>query len=545
MENAEFDKSAGDIQPNEKRRRYQTIDDGDDHGLDEKGSLGDQHVDDARLAKKSEYWAGHASSSSGNAVNEDRCAQDDEAAAKPVSQVQMGLSGFLQLPRHLLEDILTRLEDARHIAKAQCVCRDFRAAGFCVRSLRLNVVDKFHQWKRTRSHPVLPFMMDMPFKSRMLQILMNKHHLTQIHIEVEPKLQAKTVRESEFWISDPVFLRLWLNGMGSTLQHLSIVDYKQQAIMHRSSILKILSISCKLLRTLDLRNMSLDTTNFREEMNLMASLTLRCVKVDGNALQHINDRMPNLQSLVLLDVSGAEGGLLAFQHMKVLSLGLSTPARDVVMSLPELEKLQLKMQCPQKLIIMAPPLQYVAFNLEVLEPSVVDLKSMIGLRELMYRASSFVTLKDLVFKNVLFLKKVFLDIPPMILSEDDVPWMLQDFSRLHFCGALEVLSIGPGLWRCMEMNGEMLASLEEWPSMSHLILHIIPQNVDTTIRALRMLLRPSVSSLIIYVHTSSPIKLDDLAPAIEEVVLDVGHIMYFLLGSWTKSLDLSCFSFRS
>jgi hypothetical protein len=78
---------AGDIQPNEKRRRYQTIDDGDDHSLDEKGSLGDQHVDDARLAKKSEYWAGHASSSSGNAVNEDRCAQDDEAAAKPVSQV--------------------------------------------------------------------------------------------------------------------------------------------------------------------------------------------------------------------------------------------------------------------------------------------------------------------------------------------------------------------------------------------------------------------------------------------------------------------------
>jgi hypothetical protein len=110
------------------------------------------------------------------------------------------------------------------------------------------VVDKFHQWKRTRPVPVLPFMMDnMPFKSRMLQILMNKHHLTQIHIEVEPKLQAKTVRESEFWISDPVFLRLWLPGMGSTLQHLSIVDYKQQAIIHRSSILEILSISCKSL----------------------------------------------------------------------------------------------------------------------------------------------------------------------------------------------------------------------------------------------------------------------------------------------------------
>jgi hypothetical protein len=291
--------------------------------------------------------------------------------------------------------------------------------------------------------------------------------------------------------------------------------------------------------------MSLDTTNDCEKMNLMASLTLRCVKVVGNALQHINDRMPNLQSLVLLDVSGAEGGILTFQHMKVLSLGLSTPARDVVMSLPKLEKLQLKMQCPQMLIIEAPLLQYVAFNLEVLEPSIVDFKSMIGLRELMYRASSFIALKDLIFKNVLFLKKVFLDIPSMILDEDNIPWMLQDFSKLHFCGALEILSIGPGLWRCMEMDGETLASLEEWPSMSHLILHIIPQNVDSTIRALRMLLRPSVSSLTIYVHTSSPIKLDDLTPAFQEVVSDVEQHINDLLLPWTKSLDLSCFSFRS
>lgn len=139
---------AVDIQPNKRRRRYQTIDDSDEEGSDGKGSLGGnlatgkatgQCAGDEALAKKlqdSEYRAGHgrtrqvqilsesdeeeeeeevnpititlqrcdqiaaslreelhASSSSENAVNEDRYAEVDVAAAKIVSQVY-----YIKLP---------------------------------------------------------------------------------------------------------------------------------------------------------------------------------------------------------------------------------------------------------------------------------------------------------------------------------------------------------------------------------------------------------------------------------------------------------------
>ena len=214
-------------------------------------------------------------------------------------------------------------------------------------------------------------------------------------------------------------------------------------------------VSGKLLKTLDLRNMFIDTSDC-EEMPSMISLTCRCVKVTGGALQDVNYVMPKLQTLALLGVFGVERGNLKFQEMKVLCLGLSTPAKDIVMHLPKLEKLQLKMQCPQSLIIKAHNLKYVAFNLEVLEPSKLELGCMAGLQELLYGASSFLTLSSFVARNPRL--KIFLDIPCMALGEDgrflgvlkDVPLMLPNFSKLHECGALEVLNIGPGLWNGME-----------------------------------------------------------------------------------------------
>ena len=286
------------------------------------------------------------------------------------------------------------------------------------------------------------------------------------------------------------------------------------------------------------------------EMPAMVSLTWRCVKVTGGALEDINNIMPKLQTLALLGVFGVERGNLSFVDMKVLCLGLSTPAKDIVMNLPKLEKLQLKMQCPKNLIINAATLKYVAFNLEVLESSNVELKCNAGLQELLYGASSFVTLSNLVGKNP-NLKKIFLDIPCMALGEDgrflgvlkDVALLLPNFSKLHKCGALDVLNIGPGLFYSMETNVDMLATEEKWPSMSRLILHMIPQNLDHAIKVLQKLLRPSVKFLTIYVHTSSAVKLDKIKPVIEAIVSGCEQRVEDNFSTWTKSLDFSCFSF--
>lgn len=137
--------------------------------------------------------------------------------------------------------------------------------------------------------------------------------------------------------------------------------------MRSSTISKILSESCKRLKTLDLRNMFIDTSDC-EKMTSMVSLTLQCVKVTGGALHDINEMMPNLQTLALRGVFGVRRGNLTFRELKVLFLGLFTPANDFEMDLPRLEELQVKMKCPQKLHITAPALKYVTFNLEVKEP---------------------------------------------------------------------------------------------------------------------------------------------------------------------------------
>ena len=165
---------------------------------------------------------------------------------------------------------MNRLEDAKDISKAKMVCKDWRDAGNKIRSLRIVCLDVYHERARenrvdlsssksagsssgsstSSSSQAGRYENHFVFKDQVVKIVEPMSEIVQLRIEVEPKLQSKTVPEGErrrtdFWLVDPYFLRLWLPKMGSTLQHLCIVDYGQQAIMRRSSIIKILSKCCE------------------------------------------------------------------------------------------------------------------------------------------------------------------------------------------------------------------------------------------------------------------------------------------------------------
>ena len=58
------------------------------------------------------------------------------------------------------------------------------------------------------------------------------------------------------------------------------------------------------MKILDLRNMFIDTQDLQDMIPLMTSFTMRCVKVNGGALEDINDRMQNLLTLALPGVFG-------------------------------------------------------------------------------------------------------------------------------------------------------------------------------------------------------------------------------------------------
>lgn len=202
-------------------------------------------------------------------------------------------SKVLALPHYLLEDIFNRLslENASYIASAVCVCKAFRDAGTRVRSVRLICLDKYHESIRagitlsnrnskgasssnaqtslgqqqasgsssssgdesdgSLSGDEKLSKKPLVFRNVVVEFLKERPFLLQIRIEIEAKLQSKSVPEGErrrtdFWLSDAVHVVRWIPYVQATLQHLCIVDYGQQAIMRRTSILKILSQNCEL-----------------------------------------------------------------------------------------------------------------------------------------------------------------------------------------------------------------------------------------------------------------------------------------------------------
>ncbi len=163
------------------------------------------------------------------------------------------------------------------------------------------------------------------------------------------------------------------------------------------------------MKTLDLRNMCIDT-NECAEMRELTSFTLRCVKINGNALNDFSNKMKNLQTLVLLGVFGIDTGHLNLQHLKILCFGLSTKAKVVTMELPS-------STCPEDMSITAPNLKYLALNLRVPGSLALRFVNVKNLQELLYKASKFVALSDLVIGNQ-YLNKSFLDILCMTLGEE-------------------------------------------------------------------------------------------------------------------------------
>jgi hypothetical protein len=296
--------------------------------------------------------------------------------------------------------------------------------------------------------------------------------------------------------------------------------------------------------------MFLDVKDCRVLPNVTC-LTLRCIKMMGRGLTDISNCMPALTMLAVVSVFGVEEAKITSEHMQVMCLGLSTKAKTVELNLPNVHKLQLKMSCPDSLSVSAPSLAYVAVCMEKREGAVVEFERISNLKELLFGASHFFTLTKLIRNNPL-LEKVFLDVPCIALGDDgkwegllpDVPLMTPDIKELEAsCPCLHTLSIGPGLWHSLEdgfENKHELAMFNKWPSLKHLIVHMVVQKMDTCLSVLRLIFAavPSLETLEIYVHADSPVDVEQFLLACDQ------HIHFsFRSGKWKKGLNFSCFSF--
>jgi hypothetical protein len=139
----------------------------------------------------------------------------------------------------------------RNIHGSQRLLEDSVAHGVVIKQNTLK--EKLHEGEacessKTNEHTI------MLFREVLEQELSAKPCIQQLRVEIEPKLQSKSVTADErqmtdHWLSDPRHLKKWVPSVGLTLQHLCIVDYGQQAIMRQSTILTILSQHCECSQT--------------------------------------------------------------------------------------------------------------------------------------------------------------------------------------------------------------------------------------------------------------------------------------------------------
>lgn len=397
-----------------------------------------------------------------------------------------------------------------------------------------------------------PFPVHVSFKNACLNMLRHVDSVEELRIEVDQEMQGNMLLKEEihmvdFWLSEPMFVRKWVSECRQSLKHLTLVDYGQQAIMRQSPIVRILSETCPHLESLELRNMYLDTSELLPMPHLRA-LTLRCIKMTEHSLSDLNSSMPSLFTLALVSVFGIQVARLSSPNLQVLCLGLSTSAKIIDLHLPNLHKLQLKMTCPDSLLVNAPQLAYVAVCMENRDHSVVSFQNVNNLKELLFGASHFATLSSLMRTNP-YLEKLFLDVPCMALGEDGkwegvlkgVPLRVPDIAALkENCPSLHTLSVGPGLWHALEQG--KLQEMRKWPELKRLVVHVVVVNLETCVEMVKWIVEmvPTLLVMEIYVHEDSPVKVEEVWGKCRKEILIWEKLHW---GMWRRSLNFQCFSF--
>ncbi|KAL2632236.1 hypothetical protein R1flu_016922 [Riccia fluitans] len=459
----------------------------------------------------------------------------------------------------LLGEIVSWLPDARDQARVERVSTRFRKSCKLVKTVKfLCRMKNVQRCTGPNAKHVTPF------KDIVMSKLVHLTCVERLRLEIEDEMQASRFKEeviekNSLWISDDKFVLQWLPPVSANLISLTIIDYGQQAIFHQTMLLQHLSNFCKNLQFLELRNMFLDcaptacsTADQMKPTRLsgVKVLTLRCVKLTENGLKDLNDCMPNLITLTLVTIVGLRDARFKSDKLKVLCLGLATRVKSVKLEVNALTKLQLKMACPDELRVEARSLQCLAVCMDKRQDAIVEFKGVNKLRELLMGASEFSTLDKLCSANP-GLEKVFLDVPCMTFEDDGgwkavlshVPLNLPNMKHIKIkCTKLHTLSIGPGLWYSLEQdtktNPETFSPT--WPVLTTLILQIIVQELEVSLKLFRGLLEsiPSLENLEVYVHKDSNMELEEFGP-----LKELFPTVQWKLDWWKKGLKFNRFSF--
>eukprot|EP00252_Welwitschia_mirabilis_P019278 TRINITY_DN4414_c1_g3_i1.p1 TRINITY_DN4414_c1_g3~~TRINITY_DN4414_c1_g3_i1.p1 ORF type:complete len:220 (+),score=14.10 TRINITY_DN4414_c1_g3_i1:96-755(+) len=135
------------------------------------------------------------------------------------------------LPSQVMEEILSRLEDASDLCRFMATSRAMRSISKRIHSLRFYC--SYSYLLASRKNPQVP-----PFRPWVSAMLLKLVDLKKLRFDMEESMQKLLYEDedgdrSDCWLTDPNFVMEWLPHVSSSLISLSITDFwQQQCLLH-------------------------------------------------------------------------------------------------------------------------------------------------------------------------------------------------------------------------------------------------------------------------------------------------------------------------
>ncbi|CAI9293248.1 unnamed protein product [Lactuca saligna] len=272
------------------------------------------------------------------------------------------------LPETLVLEILSRLGDSADVARCRAAWKTFNTVSPGLQSINL-------QWplsgcieSRSRvSNASSSSQVTSPLKTIFLNVLSNLIVVESVRIGVKnlPRdlLQADVEdKANDLHLTDVDFIMEWLPKVSSSLKSLSVSDFWAQSCRRRSSVLSLLSTYCHNLAELEVKNAWLSVENLNQ-MLMVTSLTLDCIRLDDKELIQLNKSFPNLQVLNLIDVRGLKLPTIHLLHLKTCHWTITDAPPFVTVIAPNLITLTIEGKKPAAVHVDAPLLTH--FHLSI------------------------------------------------------------------------------------------------------------------------------------------------------------------------------------
>eukprot|EP00252_Welwitschia_mirabilis_P019279 TRINITY_DN4414_c1_g3_i3.p1 TRINITY_DN4414_c1_g3~~TRINITY_DN4414_c1_g3_i3.p1 ORF type:complete len:453 (+),score=51.33 TRINITY_DN4414_c1_g3_i3:96-1454(+) len=422
------------------------------------------------------------------------------------------------LPSQVMEEILSRLEDASDLCRFMATSRAMRSISKRIHSLRFYC--SYSYLLASRKNPQVP-----PFRPWVSAMLLKLVDLKKLRFDMEESMQKLLYEDedgdrSDCWLTDPNFVMEWLPHVSSSLISLSITDFWQQSCWRCSNVLSLISGHCRNLTALELKNAWLSVEGM-QNMNTLTSLTLEFIRLNDETLSAINKCFPALEILRLIQVGGLTYPHIQMPKLRVCHWRVSNTPSSLTIDCTSLSELKLECFSPHSLTIKAPSLSFLHISLKKPGRILVE-TAMPNLTKISISCHDIGRVLD-IFSRRDTITELFVELSVLLFDYDGHchglhkrPEDMLSLDELQSkFPSLSTLSVGPGAWYMLEeqLDRNNGSGYElEWDCLRKLTIHIALLRVESAFKLLRKVLGvlPALADIAIYVYSDNQIGVQDL-----------------------------------